>query len=71
MHQAQRQHSPFPAGSQPGKLCLETHHPLALARHAGDGAASDQDEQFCLQADGRWVVLGHNRMGIMWGSWSC
>lgn len=71
MHQAQRQHSPFPAASQPGKLCPESHHPSGEARRARDDAASDQDEQFCLQADWEWVVLGHNRMGIMPGSWSC
>lgn len=57
MCQGQSQHSPFPAGSQPRELC-----PRATVHQGGrDGAASNQDEQFFLQADQWWSVLGHNR----------
>lgn len=57
MCQGQRQHSPFPAGSQPGELC-----PRATIQQGGrDGAASNQDEQFLLQADQWWSAPGHNR----------
>lgn len=57
MCQGQSQHSPFSAGSQPRELC-----PRATVHQGGrDGAASNQDEQFFLQADQWWSVLGHNR----------